>query len=484
MKDSLFWLGIFGLTVLPAFSAAPPYKDAAQPVDLRVSDLLSRMTMEEKIGQLAQGSGGMLFADMHQPITTVADQLREGQKRYRTTTRLGIPALVGCEALHGLMLRPCTIYPQAIGLGATWDPALVKEMAAEIAQEAAAAGISQILAPVLDLGRDPRYGRTEETYGECPTLVSRMGVAYITGAQGNDAQDGLAPDKVYCMTKHFAGYSIPANGLNIAPVLIGEREMRTLHLIPFEQAVKKGHVMAVMPSYNSVDSVPNHANPWLLRTVLREEWGFRGYVYSDWEGIDFLVGHRVAASAADAGLLAIQSGVDMEAPESKSYQALPGFVRKGELAESLLDEAVARVLRAKFLAGLFDGRRSDGDPARVAKAVHTPDHIATSRKLAEEGIILLKNDGECCRSTPPSSRRSPSSGPMPIKLSMATIAGRNPIATASPSCKLCNPNSAGGSRSTTPRDATWSACPPAVSPPRSRRPRKATWLSLCWAIPT
>ena len=391
MKRILLLLGIGGLAALPVCGAAPLYLDAAQPVDVRVRDLLSRMTLEEKVGQMAQGTGGLVFADPHQSAATMAEQLRETQKGYRRG-RWGIPALVGGEGLHGLLLRSSTIYPQAIGLGATWDPALVKEMASEIAQEASAAGLTQLFAPEIDLGRDPRYGRIEETYGECPTLVSAMAVAYITGAQGENAQDGLGPDKVYCMMKHFAGYSVPANGINISRVLVGEREMRTLHLLPFEAAVKRAHVMAVMPSYNSVDSVPSHANRWLLSGVLRDEWGFQGYVYSDWSGIDFLVGHRVAQDDAAAGLLAVQAGVDMEAPDAKCYQALPQEVRSGKLDLAVIDRATARILRGKFLAGLFDGR-SDGDSARVAQAVHTPAHIATSRRLADESIILLRNEG-------------------------------------------------------------------------------------------
>lgn len=390
MKLLLFVLAVGAAGRLGA--AEPPYRDPAQPVEARVRDLLSRMTLEEKVGQMAQGSGGLVFAPWGDPAGKAAAEIRAAQERARASSRLGIPTLVGCEALHGLLLHGCTIYPQSLALAATWDPAEIKEMASEIAQEASAEGVTQVLAPVLDLGRDPRYGRTEETYGECPTLASAMAVAYITGAQGADAQRGLAADKVYCMAKHFAGYSVPANGINIAPVLIGPREMLTLHLLPFEAAVRQARVMAVLPSYNAVDSVPSHANPWLLRTLLRDDWGFRGYVYSDWNGIDYLVGHRVAADETSAGILALRAGVDMEAPALKCYRDFPELVRQGRIAPALIDEAAARILRAKFLAGLFDGR-PDGDPARAAQVVHSAAHVETSRRLADESVILLRNEG-------------------------------------------------------------------------------------------
>ncbi len=287
-----------------------PYKDATQPIEARVADLLSRMTLEEKIAQMSQFhernlpldeaglarqfgtvAPGILGAEFSHTAEQNAAMLHAAQHYLRTKTRLGIPAIACTEALHGLMLPHCTTYPQAIALGATWDTALVHQMGMQVAQEASAVGLCQVLAPVLDLGREPRYGRVEETYGECPTLVSRMGVAFITGYQGDNAQIGLPSDKVYCMTKHFAGYSVPANGINISPSLIGEREMLTLHLIPFEAAVKEAHVMAVMPGYNSVDSVPSHANHWLLTEILQRSNGiFKGMFIPIGRGLTFLPG--------------------------------------------------------------------------------------------------------------------------------------------------------------------------------------------------
>lgn len=370
---------------------AVPYREPGRPVEERVADLLARMTLDEKIEQLVQNGKGVLYADVRAGAEDNARRLAAAQEELRAS-RLGIPALTGCEALHGLMFRGCTIYPQSIALGATWNVALVRKMGSEIAAEASACGLNQVLAPVLDLARDPRYGRVEECYSECPTLAARMGVAYLTGLQGENAQEGLAPDKVFGMTKHFAGYSVPANGINISPVLVGQRELLSHHLIPFEAAVREAHVMSVMPGYNSVDGVPSHANRWLLTDLLRWEWGFRGYVYSDWCGIDMLLGHRVASDMPEAGLLAFKAGVDVEAPAPNGFQCLAGRVREKQLDERLLDEAVARVLRAKFLAGLFDGFRTDGDPARVREVVHCRQHVDTARQLAAESIILLKNE--------------------------------------------------------------------------------------------
>lgn len=380
--------------------ANAPYRNANLPVDERVKDLLSRMTTAEKIAQLVQArtqkqvngaAAGLVYAEVGAGPEENATRFAEAQEKL-SATRLGIPGLAGNEGLHGLLFHGCTIYPQAIALGSTWNPSLVKKMAAEIAVEASACGVNQVLAPVLDLARDPRYGRVEECYGECPTLVSRMGVAYITGMQGDDVRNGLAPNKVYAMTKHFAGYSVPANGLNISPALVGEREMLTHHLAPFEAAVKEARVMAVMPGYNSVDSMPSHANPWLLDEVLRKRWGFEGYVYSDWSGVDFLIRHRVAADMNGAALLAIKAGLDMEAPSPKGFPTLANSLKTGDLDIAVVDKAVSRVLRAKFLAGLFDGKRPAGSPERVKKDVHTAEHIATARALADESIILLKND--------------------------------------------------------------------------------------------
>lgn len=392
------------------------YKNAALPVDTRVADLLSLMTLDEKIAQLSQrGFGeltinngsvtdesleksfagkscGMLWTDYGADANDNIIKWRDAQKYLRTRTRLGIPTLTGEECLHGALWKGATIFPQSIALGATWNPDLIHEMGKAIASEASATGACQALSPLFDLARDPRYGRVEECYGECPTLVARCGVAFVKGMQGDNSLSGIAPDKVMCTAKHFAGYSVPSNGINLGPSSLGEREMRSLHLPPFEAAVKEANIYSVMPSYNEVDGVPAHTNRWLLEQVLRKEWGFTGYVYSDWGGVVFSTDfHRVAASRPEAAAMALKAGVDLEAPGPDCYQHLADLVHAGQVSEDLINTSVARILRMKFLAGLFDDRRRI-EPEKLSSRLRTPEHVALSRLLADECIILLKND--------------------------------------------------------------------------------------------
>ena len=392
------------------------YKNPALPVSERVSDLLSMMTLEEKVAQLSQrGFGaltvkdsavtdesleksfgdmscGMLWTDYGADSSDNLIKWRDSQKYLRTKTRLGIPALTGEECLHGALWLGATIFPQSIALGATWNPDLIYKMGQAIAREASATGACQALSPLFDLARDPRYGRVEECYGECPTLVARCGVAFVKGMQGDDSRNGIAADKVMCTAKHFAGYSVPANGINIAPSSLGEREFRALHLPPFEAAVKEANIYSIMPSYNEVDGVPAHANSWLLTDILRKEWGFAGYVYSDWGGVTFNTDfHRIAADKPEAAAIAIKAGVDLEAPGPDCYQHLAALVRAGKVDEQLVNDSTARVLRMKFLLGLFDDRRKM-EPDKLKSRLRTPEHVALSRLLADECIILLKNE--------------------------------------------------------------------------------------------
>jgi len=311
-----------------------------------------------------QGIGVVSF-----PLGASADRIatcvNSVQRYLRTETRLKVPAIVVSECLHGPLAVGATIFPQAIAQGSTWNPDLIQSMSSVIAREASSLGASQCLSPLFDLARDPRYGRVEECFGECPTLVSQMGVAWVNGAQGKDVWTrGLAMDKIACTTKHFAGYSVPAAGINLGPASLGEREMRSLYLPPFEAAVKSAHVMSVMPSYNEVDGVPAHGNPWLLNTVLRKEWGFPGYVYSDWGGVEMLHSfHHVVASVDEAGVLALRSGVDVEAPGPEGFSHLEEAVKNHELDPKILNLSVSRVLREKFLAGLMGGSRPEASPA-------------------------------------------------------------------------------------------------------------------------
>lgn len=384
-------------------SHAQTYKDPNASIDERVEDLLGRMTLEEKIAQMNMNGMGEYRQLPHgagvveSPFISVQEIARMSSetKRYaRENTRLGIPPIQIGECLHGQLAMGATIFPQAIAQGSTWNPAIVERMASVIALEASASGVDQALSPLFDLAREPRYGRTEECYGEDPYLVARMGVAFVEGMQGKAEYTrvhGIAPGKLMCTAKHFAGYSVPAGGINLAPSSLGEREMRTLHLYPFEKVVKEANVCAVMPSYNEVDGMPAHSNRWLLTDVLRGEWGFGGYVFTDYGGLSQLHNfHHVAADASEAAVMGINAGVDLEAARPDAYARLSDLVKAGKVKEEQIDTAVRRILRAKFMAGLFD--KPYPDPERLSEVVHRPEHMALALEVAQESAVLLKND--------------------------------------------------------------------------------------------
>lgn len=384
-------------------SHAQTYKDPNASIDERVEDLLGRMTLEEKIAQMNMNGMGEYRQLPHgagvveSPFISVQEIARMSSetKRYaRENTRLGIPPIQIGECLHGQLAMGATIFPQAIAQGSTWNPALVERMASVIALEASASGVDQALSPLFDLAREPRYGRTEECYGEDPYLVARMGVAFVEGMQGKAEYTrvhGIAPGKLMCTAKHFAGYSVPAGGINLAPSSLGEREMRTLHLYPFEKVVKEANVCAVMPSYNEVDGMPAHSNRWLLTDVLRGEWGFGGYIFTDYGGLSQLHNfHHVAADASEAAVMGINAGVDLEAARPDAYARLSDLVKAGKVKEEQINAAVRRILRAKFMAGLFD--KPYPDPERLSEVVHRPEHVALALEVAQESAVLLKND--------------------------------------------------------------------------------------------
>lgn len=384
-------------------SNAQIYKDPKAGIDERVEDLLSRMTLEEKIAQMNMNGMGEYrqlpygAGVVESPFISVQEIARMSAetKRYaREHTRLGIPPIQIGECLHGQLAMGATIFPQAIAQGSTWNPALVERMASAIALEASASGVDQALSPLFDLAREPRYGRTEECFGEDPYLVARMGTAFVEGMQGKaeyTRAHGIAPGKLMCTAKHFAGYSVPAGGVNLGPASLGEREMRTLHLYAFEKAVKEANVCAVMPSYNEVDGIPAHCNRWLLTDVLRGEWGFRGYVFTDYGGLSHLYNfHHVAADASEAAVMGLNAGVDFEAARPDAYAHLLELVKAGKVKEEQIDTAVRRILRAKFMAGLFE--KPYPDPERLAEVVHTPEHVALALEVAQESAVLLKND--------------------------------------------------------------------------------------------
>ena len=396
---------LFATLVLGAGTVtAQVYKDPKAPVEQRVEDLLGRMTLEEKIQQLSM-TGIYEFPNQKEVygvcdspfegIERVTELSRKAKQHARENTRLGIPPIQIAECLHGQLAYGATIFPQAIAQGSTWNPALIKEMAAAIASEASASGVDQALSPLFDLIRDPRYGRNEECYAEDPYLVGEMGKAFVTGMQGEPEEtvDGIPEGKIMCTAKHFAGYSLPWAGINLAPASLGERELRTLHLAPFEKAVREANIYSVMPSYNELDGVPAHANRFLLTEVLRNEWNFPGYVFTDYGGLSQLTYfHRVAADKTDAAVMALRAGVDLEAARPDIYPHLLEAVKEGRISEDEIDTSVRRILTVKFKAGLFE--KPYADMKNLKKRVHTPEHIELARRVAEESVILLQNNGD------------------------------------------------------------------------------------------
>jgi beta-glucosidase len=398
-----------------------PYRDPKLPVEQRVSDLLSRMTLEEKIAQLEgawenkqffsdpqamfvdakgafvperaaalikNGLGEISRPSEHRDPRAMVEFTNTVQKWLKENTRLGIPVLFHDECLHGHVAPKGTSYPQAIALASTWDPALLHEVFTATAAEARARGVQQCLAPVLDLARDPRWGRTEETYGEDPYLVSRLGVAAITGYQG--LGPGVDKSHVMATAKHFAVHGQPEAGTNVGPANYSERTIREYWLKPFEAAVKEAHVATVMPSYNEVDGIPSHSNKHFLLDILRGEWGFQGLITSDYFGpTELRTVHHIVATEEEAGKLAFESGVDVELPFNQAYGSLVEQVKAGKVSEGAVDQSVARVLRAKFMAGMFEDPYANADYAE--KLTNSPEHQQLALKAAHEAIMLLKN---------------------------------------------------------------------------------------------
>jgi len=390
-----------------AQDAQPAYRNPRLTSKERAADLVKRMTLEEKVDQLAGGRRsarnsngseeqqifrelGQLYRENSEVSSHDAAQLRNKAQHFLTEkTRLGVPAIFQGEALHGFMAYGSTSFPQVLGLASTWDPDLVQQAFTAAADEMASAGVNQAFTPVLDLARDPRWGRTEETYGEDPYLVARMGVAAITGLQGKTWE--IDRHHVLATMKHFAAHGQPESGTNTAPVNISERELRETFLLPFQAGVEQAQVGSVMASYNEIDGIPSHVNAWLLDKILRREWGFQGYVTSDGAGLQMLVEtHHVAADFAEAARKALAAGVDYDLSDGSVYATLVDQVRDGKIPEAELDQAVERVLEAKFRLGLFENPYVDPDYAQ--KITNSPGHQQLALKVAQKAMVLLKND--------------------------------------------------------------------------------------------
>ncbi len=344
--------------------------------------------MEHGIGQVTRVVGSTNL----RPTRRRADRANAIQRHLVERTRLGIPAIVHEESLHGVMGRDRVCYPQSIGLAATWDPTLVERMAARIGRDLRAGGAHQTLAPVIDISRDPRWGRFEETYGEDPYLVAAMGVAYVRGIQGPDG--GHGPDGVLATGKHMVGHGIPEGGLNHAPVHLGQRELHDRFLLPFEAAVRAGGIRSMMHAYDDLDGVPCVASRELLTTILRDRWGFDGLVVSDYMGIELLErSHQVVVDPGAAARMALEAGVDIDLPTTVAYgQPLADAIAAGSVDIALVDQAVRRNLREKFALGLFEQPYVDVDAPELAGA-RVADDRALARQLARRSIVLLRNQG-------------------------------------------------------------------------------------------
>ncbi len=405
--------------------AVPDYKNAALPIGERVADLLGRMTLAEKVAQMLclWGRKNTHFADGRGSLdfTRLRSELKEGlgqigrlsdtgggkgaremaelanalQRFFVEETRLGIPVIFHEECLHGLVATDATSYPQPIGLASTFNPSLIEAIYASVAEETRSRGAHQALAPDLDVARDPRWGRTEETFGEDPYLIAQLGVAAVRGFQG----DGTYHDKKHILAtvKHFAAHGQPESGSNCGPGNFSERVLRDFFLAPFRDVITKAKPASVMPSYNEIDGVPSHANRWLLKDVLREEWGFRGFIVSDYYAITELhsrqesVSHSVAKDKLEAAFRAIEAGVNLELPDPDCYPLLPALIEHGFVSESVIDDLVAPLLEYKFRLGLFDDPYISSDGASHEEQLQKGRVLAL--RSAQETIVLLKNDG-------------------------------------------------------------------------------------------
>lgn len=404
------------------------YKNPDLPVSKRVKDLLSQMTLEEKAAQMmcvwqekaktlvdeegnfdikkakAAYKKGYGLGQVGRPSDAgkgknargMAELTNEIQKFFIENSRLGIPVIFHEECLHGHAGIDGTSFPQPIALGATFNPELIEELFKMTAEEVRLRGTHQALTPVVDVARDPRWGRVEETYGEDPYLVSRLGIAAVRGFQG----DATFKDKkrVIATLKHFVAHGQPESGMNCAPANVSMRVLRETFLYTFKEAFDKAGAISVMASYNEVDGEPSHASKWLLRDVLRKEWGFKGFVVSDYYAIWELGyrpdthGHFVAKDKKESCRLAVEAGVNIELPEPDCYLHLVELVRKGALEEKQLDELVAPMLYWKFQMGLFDDPYVD--PAEAERVVGSEENRKLALRAAREAITLLKNEND------------------------------------------------------------------------------------------
>lgn len=384
------------------------YKDSTQPIEARVEDLLSRMTLEEKAAQLCGDLAGSFIVDGKVSKEALREKFKDGHGRFTQfsivglvdpeqiaqianevqdffvkETRLGIPVALQTENLCGYPSAKGTLFPAQINMGCTWKPELAKEMAAIIGQESRAVGLTSAMSPVIDVSRDPRWGRTYETYGEDPYVISQFGINYIQGMQS----EGMS-----CIAKHFLGYAVTQGGLNTAVANINDRELYEVYATPFEAADKEAHVGAMMANYGEIDGMPVITNKKIAKELLRDKMGFKGILTSDGAAVLKLFNqYKQATTYKECGLLAKKGGCDTEIPVGAAFRQLPDYVRSGDLDEALIDESVRRVLTVKFETGLFENPYCD--VSKVKEAMNNAEKSALSYRIAQDSLVLLKNDG-------------------------------------------------------------------------------------------
>lgn len=346
------------------------------------------------IGHFARPSDlqgvGSPFKTAYRDERRTVELINAIQRHAMRDTRLGIPVLFHEEGLHGYAARGATHFPQSIGLASSWDPDLVQRVFTVVAREIRARGVHLVLAPVVDVARDPRWGRIEETYGEDPHLVTELSVAAVRGFQGDTLP--LSQGRVFATLKHMTGHGQPEGGSNVGPANISERILREIFFPPFAAAIRRANAQAVMASYNEIDGLPSHANRWLLTDVLRAEMGFKGAVVSDYFAIKELVDvHHAESDQRSAAIRSLLAGVDFDLPDGESYATLPNALQSGQVTQARVDDAVRRMLRLKFMAGLFENPYAD---AKYATSITgNAEARALAAEAARKSVVLLKNDG-------------------------------------------------------------------------------------------
>ncbi|MEZ3442481.1 glycoside hydrolase family 3 N-terminal domain-containing protein [uncultured Alistipes sp.] len=414
MKLKFSLLTALSAALLAAGCSTSPRSSQYDPeTEKKIENLLGQMTLEEKIGQTNQLSCYFVPEEMAQVLRSgavgsvlnaltpeVANQLQ----RYAVEeSRLGIPIIISRDVIHGYK----TVFPIPLGQAATFDPELVEQGARAAAVEATAAGIRWTFSPMLDIARDPRWGRIAEGSGEDPYLTTVMGAAMTRGYQGNGIGD---PTCMAACAKHFVGYGAAEGGRDYNSTNIPERLLRNVYLPPFEESVRNCGAMTVMTSFNDNDGVPSTANSWLLKQVLRDEWGFDGMVVTDWNSAGELIAHGFAADEADAARLSLTAGVDMDMMSHTYFNHIADLIRDGKVSEKQLDDAVRNILRLKFRLGLFDNPYVD--PELSTRVNYCEEHLAAARRCALESAVLLQNENRVLPFDPSKIKRLLVTGPL------------------------------------------------------------------------